>query len=145
MKLPGKLTIVRAENENGPLIRLHVRDDEARTNFLTITLTPQELMMALTGRPDVECSLIPVHLDRVGTAMQTKIVHVDAPQLSILSGPLPGTCISEDEITALLAPHEVDGWIATRTDMTNPRRRCEGSKQAVTFCRWIKQTEMELK
>lgn len=133
MKLAGKLTIIRMHNTDAATLRIHVRDDAARTNILTIDITPEDLMLALTGRAEVGCLLEPTNIEKLGTLMQTKIIHIDAPTEVVGYIGTP----TEEAITALLAPHEVDGWIATRSDMTNSRRRCEGQKQAVTFCRWI--------
>lgn len=132
MKLSGKLTVLRSHRGDAPMVRIHVRDDEARTNFLVIELTPDALMQAIMGSSQVECTLETANLERVGMLMQTKIIHIDAPKDVV--GSLDG---QEQQITAALSPHEVDGWIGTRADMTSSRRRCEGQKQAVTFCRWI--------
>lgn len=134
MKLAGKLTVLRMHQEEAPTLRIHIRDDAARANILAIDITPEDLMLALTGRAEVGCLLEPAHIERLGTTMQTKIIHIEAPKDAM---GFMGEKTEGDAITALLAPHEVDGWTATRADMTNIRRRCEGQKQAVTFCRWI--------
>ena len=126
--LPGRLNITRMANSG--MILITVRDERSRTRFLEVTIAPEQFALALTGMAEQPCVMETRHLDRVGLQMQTKIIHIKVSDVDFVH-------CKADAMCGRLLTHEVDGWEGNVSDLTNPKRRCEDGKQAVTFYRWI--------
>lgn len=139
--LAGKLTIVRSSESD--VIHLHIHDDQARTTFLSLQVRPADLMLALTGRPGVECLLQPKNLERVGKNLQSKIVHVQIPD-AYLAALAHKDEKGEGLAKNLMAEHERDGWRGCLSDMFSRSRRVENGAQAVSFTRWVEPVEPEV-
>lgn len=68
MKLDGQISI-RIEREH---TTIEVRDDNACTTFLEITLTPEQLSSALSRLSNTDCKIELRNVDRVGKTHENK-------------------------------------------------------------------------
>lgn len=102
----GKVTIGRSSND---VIRISIEDDDAGITFVTAEMSPADFGMMITGLSGVDAEVTVRGLDLVGTRREHKEEFV----------PCKG---SPTDKTALLAPFEVDGWGARKSDLGNYHR-----------------------
>jgi hypothetical protein len=75
--LKANLTISRPSSSTAsdePFIRMVVRDNGSRTQFLELDVPLATFALALTGLSEVECSMKVNHLDRVGLIKESKSI-----------------------------------------------------------------------
>ncbi len=128
-KLEGLLTISRPQgSQQGEVISIEVKDERAGCRVVRVTIGLAEFAECLTGHAFVKCALEVDDTGRVGKIRENKTEII----------PPLGNTYSRDEdlITEALAPFEVDGWTADRSDMTNGHRSTPRG-QSVGFIRYV--------
>jgi len=74
--IKAELTISRPQrSDSKKVIRIQVRDTEAKTTFLEIEITPENMMECLTGLSKVECSMTATDLFKVGKVRESKMLE----------------------------------------------------------------------
>jgi hypothetical protein len=111
----GQLSIGRVQGAGEDVIRLRLECKRSAVRFVEVELTPHDLAMALTGMGATPCTFELTDTELVGLERQHKTVVVRVA--SNIYGPGRGKAIK-----AALAPHEVDGWRASRDDCVNSHR-----------------------
>jgi len=135
LTVPGKLTVMLGHGTDGiDRFRIEVEDARSHTTFLTLTISPEELACALGGRGFRPCSLELNGLDRLGLVFEHKVEHLPAFPISGFSA---DTAARQAALDAHVAPWEVDGWIASTTDLLNSHNAGKGNLWRVGFSRWV--------
>lgn len=103
--LRGKLTISRPSSGDGrSVITLTVTDVTSGVEFFSAEMTPQQLMLALTGLAAQPLIYEPIpRVDLLGKQREVKSVLLDIGPSTIGKGPSP-------EQWEKIREHEVDGW-----------------------------------
>lgn len=101
MKLQGKITFLI--NPDGATIE--IEDDKANTTFLTVNLTPSQLMACLSRQGYVDCELDIKGLDRVGKTHEAKEFTIEIPEKLNNSS-------HQDDLQKIIQSQLTDGWIA---------------------------------
>lgn len=97
--MKGRLTISR---NNFDVIKIAIRDEASRTEFVVAEMTPETLALAITGMSEIEVVLKVQHLDRVGKLRIIEARSIDCPLQSL----------EKEEMRAWLrANAQEDGWI----------------------------------
>lgn len=129
--LKGKVRISRWTGGGNPHtgITISLVDEISRSQCVEIHLTIEALGMCLT-QSEQECEF-EWRPDVVGMTVEnkTEVVLYD--------------CTNKDQkvLDKALAPFEVDGWKARRSDMSNHHRRTPSGEQRVVFLRHVKAHE----
>lgn len=77
----GQITISRPQFGNEEeVIRIVVRDEGSRTQFLEIDMTPEQFALALTGLSERPCKIEPFRLDTVGKIRESERITFVLPQ-----------------------------------------------------------------
>lgn len=114
---------------HGALIHISIIDQISRTEFFDGFMSVEDFGNMITGlgfRP-IEFEFRP---DRVGMRPENKVEIVDRPKSY-------DSKTKQNEIDKALAPFEVDGWRADRSDLTNHHRRVGNDKVRVRFFRHV--------
>lgn len=94
----GSITIARNSHDE---IQIEVRDETSHISFLHVTMTPEQLGMAITGRVEV-----PVTFDLSGVEWVGKRKVRERRQAKY-----PGQCYDRDKLAAWLeSEHAEPGW-----------------------------------
>jgi hypothetical protein len=112
------------------VFHLAVRDESSGVEFLDVNMTCEEFSMMLTAHHTGGIEADVRGLDRIGMALETKEVQVPFDFYKAGIG-----VERESHIMAALAPFEVDGWTARKSDMTNHHRTTGKGFQRVAFSR----------
>lgn len=125
----GSISINRVSGGEGEYIRVELIDESSGTHFLEAKLSLEDFAKALFGLSQVDCSfeLRPAY---VGWQREVKQENVNVP--SSISYRL-----TDEEISAALMPHEVDGWKAYRKDAGNHHKEVGPGIYNVTFFRYV--------
>lgn len=133
MKLNGKIIITRptSASREGEYFNIAISDKLSGVQFLEVEISAVDFACALTASYR-DCVFELRHPETVGMTAQgkTDVVPFERPW------GLRGVDL-EAAITAALAPFEVDGWEARRSDMTNQHRRSGEKGQRVHFSRHV--------
>lgn len=122
----GELSISRTGNQ---YIEITVQDDLSRVEFLRVRMGLAEFAKAITGLGNVECEF----------DWYPKFVGM-RHEVKVLSIPVQNFSAAEEERKEILAPYEVDGWMARADDLGNHhnmRRVADGYLCSVTFSRYV--------
>lgn len=131
--MKGRININRMSGGGTPdEMRIEVIDASSRIHFLVAKCTPEAMMLALTGRGDVEIEFELVGAELIGSEQENKTEEV------------PFDCYKGRNDSArkraALKPFEVDGWKARVEDLDNGHCRVDKSnppRQKVVFHRWV--------
>lgn len=122
--LPGRFSIVRTSLEE---FTIEVIDDSSRTHVAKITVSASDLMLALSGKAEMDCTY-EINDTYAGQVSESKIEDV--------------TFSHKQKYTFQLAkealkPFEVDGWTGNVGDLNNMHRRT-ATGYSVIFHRFIR-------
>lgn len=109
-------------------IELEIVDEESSIQFCSVRMGFEELSKILTGAPQGGLKLTTRGLDYVGKTREHKTEVVTVP------GGVHD--YSEDELRAMMANHEKDGWTGRFEDMKNHHNFVKGGVK-VLFERWV--------
>lgn len=110
-------------------VSIRCEDKVSGITFIEIQMTVEQFGKMLHAPTLADCTVILRGTDKLGWAHESKVEHVVAPY-SVKNA-------DKDEI---LAPFEVDGWRARRSDLGNGHRR-RGNGFAVVFTRLVPPAE----
>ena len=111
---------------------INIEDQSSGKTVMRATLSPADLMLALSGKGDVDCEFTMQNVALAGTKREGKAED-------ICLGNRLGH-LSEDEMTALLKPYEIYGWKGERSDINNSHNRFSRKDQRfvrVNFHRFV--------
>lgn len=109
----GRLSIGRINsNMEDDYISIDVEDTNSRTHFLTMKLSLEDMMLALTGCSGIAVEMEFRGLNRLGKVRETKTEFIQGA-----IGYKPDAYVIE----SLLMSYEVDGWEARRSDFENSK------------------------
>jgi len=129
MKLPGQVTITRRSTPRGSEFVIAIIDRRSDVQFVEASLTAEEFALAISSLGHRPCTLNLNGLHNIGKLSEVKQEVVPIPE---------GVRYKDDDAaTKILAPHEVDGWRAHRSDLWNGHRRAGKNAQTVTFRRHV--------
>lgn len=133
----GNISIIRYSSTS--TMKIELRDESSGIRFLEVELTAGDLMLALSGRSEMDCEFELRHLENVGKLREHKEEVVPIPTM--------GVRVSDEAITKALEPFEVDGWKARREDTKNHHcfveYNAEYSLYRVSFTRFVDQPTKE--
>ena len=130
-KLPGNLTISRVQSSHeDDYMEIRVVDESSHVQFVSVKVGIKTFMDALTGRAHQPCEFELRKPELVGMAKEGKSLLVPKPQWNA----------TEEDIDGILAPFEVEGWIATRENIKN-NHNYRGDKVQVNFHRFVNPKE----
>ena len=134
-----------AEDPETKNVVIAVEDEDARSQFLQISITKEAFTRMTLGHQEVEAQLELYNLENLGTIAQNKVELIPMPG--------EGKYFSIDrpkEVTKALKPYEVDGWSARVEDLHNhhnyvarDKKNPKGPYQKVAFFRQVKREEQE--
>lgn len=130
--MKGRISISRFMSNRKPErgISITVEDESSGVRFLDLTLSAENFGNAVTGLGSLECEFELRGTDLVGLKQEHKEESVAVPEF-------PGR-LSDKQISLLLAPYEVDGWMGRGQDLNNHHRYDNKSKTVrVTFFRYV--------
>jgi hypothetical protein len=105
MEIKGRITFLVGREET----TIEVSDEESRTTFLKIKLTPEQLSSALSRLAYTECkNIVVTNLDRVGKKKETKEVILEISDRHRYSQ----NPTHWDELTQFVQSKLDDGWVA---------------------------------
>jgi hypothetical protein len=135
MKSKGKITIGQYNNyrnEDNLSVHIEIEDEQSRTRFLDIHMTPLDFAHAILGNGFIDC-MFELRASNVGKTKETK-----TEQVYMQNGSWK---ISEESKKNLIAPYEVDGWIGHLNDLGNSHkivsRDKDGAYYGVNFVRFV--------
>lgn len=126
--LDGKLTISRIEPNQ--IVRIAVIDELSKMPAIVVHVNPKEFALALTGLARTKCQFYPSS-PMVGRRREIKHELVPFDPFLVVK-----TDNSEKQLKALLAPYEVDGWMAHLSDYRNHHNQ-RGKSVSVMFERYV--------
>lgn len=109
MKLKGKLTIGRVNcgYPEKDYIRVEINDANSSITFIVAEVSLADFAQAITGLACVPMSFEAQGLDKVGKKLQLKRINVVLPSSD------------HEQIEAVVAEHEVEGWLGDVSDTKN--------------------------
>lgn len=121
--MKGNITISRPRPAD--YIQIEFGDELSGRRFLRAKVKLADFAEALTGLGYVDCEfeLTP---DEVGKVRETKTERIQAD----------GYSLTDEQKIAILAPYEVDGWRAQRSDLGNHHKGSQGV-YSVAFVRFV--------
>lgn len=126
MKIKGAVSIGRTSND---IVRISFDDKDAGVTFATAEMSAADFGMAVTGLSYADAEIEARGLDFVGTRREVKEEVVPCDW-------------SPKDKAAVLAPYEIDGWVARESDLGNGHRRTrDNAGYRVTFTRNVKKEE----
>lgn len=130
----GKISISRYTSNQPPYrgISISIEDELSGVHFLEVELTSEQLGDAITGQGSVDCNFKLGGLEYIGMKRENKEEWIEIKK---------GEFIIQDHKRQeeLLAPYEVDGWMAHQRDLEN-HHNFNQKKNAirVSFVRYVK-------
>lgn len=127
--MKGNITISRPRPSD--YIQIEFGDELSGRRFLRARVKLADFAEALTGLGYVDCEfdLTP---NEVGKKREIKIERIQ----------VDGYSFTDEQKTVILAPYEVDGWVAQRLNLGDHHKRFNGGYN-VTFIRFVPATETE--
>ena len=130
MKLQGKLTITKIQNVYSNVMRLDIVDEASRSRFLQADISPEDLLLAITSLADRPITFDLGGCDIVGKQQEIKRVCVPGIRQDIR-----GKAEWRKHYSEMVAPYEVDGWVADKETTSSHKWSSEGYE--VIFRRWL--------
>lgn len=133
LEMNGRLSISRDSKD---VIRIRVRDNVSRREFVELSLTPEQFAMVMTGLTETPCKMEVKNLDKVGLKKESfsEVVHVPDG----VEG-LGNYCHEALENYLLNTYNTEEGW-SMKFDSSNRQnvRYVEGGRECViTYERWV--------
>lgn len=127
--LQGRLTVNRIDN----VMRITVEDNLSGKEVIRVEIDPSELMTALTTVALRPCEF------RLDTEFLGKRREAKSEKISLADFNMYR--LTDQEVTQLLKPYEVDGWVARRQDVNNHHNRDAHGFVKITFVRFVESAE----
>lgn len=128
-KLRGNITItrVRGGDDKTP-VSITIIDETSASEAIEVRLTLNDFAEAMLGLGHVKCGVKWNDSGRIGKKREHKTVMLTRNK-----------SYSSDQSTedAIIAPHEIDGWICDRESYRNHHNWCGDDKVATRFLRWV--------
>ena len=127
-KLKGSIIITKRSHNREPYqtIGIEIEDETSGCRIALVELSLEQFATALTAsHGDAEITLY--ESPHIGMKREGKTVQM----------PLPRIGAKKDELKAIAAPFEVDGWVADLSDMTNPHRWAGNDMVSVGMIRYV--------
>lgn len=132
--MEGTITITRQTNsKTGDSIRIGIEDSISGIVFVTLTLSPKQLTLALTGLASRPCTMQLYAIENIGKKRKIKQERVPYKTISHRR-------FSITEIAAkkeALMPFEIEGWYGNADDLGNYHRGNDEDGYIVTFTRFV--------
>ena len=125
---PGKITISRPRGGDDGQAWIELTDESSGVHFVQLRIPLADFAAALFGQGCVPMEFQLVGADRVGMVRQNKTVILRLPPHVDWHSRL-----TADEIDKMLAPVEIDGWVAYRRDFENGHRWRDGVGRITMF------------
>lgn len=136
--MKGNISVLRYSSTS--TMKIELRDESSGVRFLEVELTAEDLMLALSGRSEMDCKFELKYVESIGKLREYKEEIVPIPTM--------GVRVSDEAIIRALEPFEVDGWSARREDAKNHHRFVEYSAEyslyRVSFTRFVDQPAPEM-
>lgn len=129
--MKGNINISRVHDGTKHWIRTTVEDENSHITFLTLELTLENMMLALTNLGNIDCEFELRGLENIGKKLEHKTEYVYLPNA------FQATDEAREEV---LKAYEVDGWNARKSDISNHhnfQRFEDGYKVKVSFSRFV--------
>lgn len=114
MKLKGELSIGRYSSTD--TMHIELIDESSSITFLSVEIDCKDLMLALTGLGNVDCSFELRNTKLIGKKLETKTEEIFCAYPA-----------DEEDIYKALKPLLKDGWMARREDFSNHHNIVRGS------------------
>lgn len=135
--MKGTISVLRYSSTS--TMKIELRDESSGVRFLEVELTAEDLMLAISGRSEMDCQFELKYLETVGKLREHKEEIVPIPTM--------GVFVTAEVVTKALEPFEIDGWKARREDAKNHHRfveyKAEYSLYRVSFTRFVDQPAPE--
>lgn len=135
--MKGTISVLRYSSTS--TMKIELRDESSGVLFLEVELTAEDLMLAVSGRSEMDCQFELRYLETVGKLREHKEEVVPIPTM--------GVPVTDKSIARALETFEVDGWKARREDAKNHHRlveyKAKYSLYRVSFTRFVDQPAPE--
>jgi hypothetical protein len=129
--LPGKISISRHSDD---YVYIEIIDKSTGEQLLEVKLTLVEYAWASTGLGHTPCEY---EIRQEICAIAGHIREVKEEKLPRPEHGNMKNCYAQVAASEILAPYEIDGWVARRSDLFNSHRWCDDDKVMVTFVRFV--------
>lgn len=108
--MKGTISIYRFVVGTEHKIGIDIEDSGSNTGFLNIRMDLDDFARAVTGQSYIDCDFELRGLEKVGTKHKHKREYIHAEHRRF----------SDEEAKSIVAPYEINGWVARLSNLNNP-------------------------